>query len=192
MTTLTRDQIGAYASQAGFTGDNLNIAVAVALAESGGNPASHNAVPPDDSYGLWQINMLGSLGAPRRKQFGITNNAQLLDPATNAKAAHIIYTQSGWHAWTTYTSDKYKQFLKPVSSTAITLAANTTDTSSTDSGFLGIPGAINGIGQNLFNAAANLTGAIIAVVFIILGVLFLTRKQTGEAVGTIAKTAVKL
>lgn len=184
--TLSRDQIGTLAKNAGFTGNDINIAVAVALAESGGDPNSHNTTPPDDSYGLWQINMYSGLGAPRRKQFGITNNAQLFDPATNAKAAHIVFTGSGWHAWTTYTSNKYKDFL---GTDNITLAADTTSTS-TDSGFLGIPGAIQAVGENVFKAASNFTGILVAVVLLIAGILILSRKQTGEAVGKIAKTVV--
>src|SRR4051794_8716603 len=103
MPTLSADAIRQYASAAGFSGNDLDIAVAVALAESGGNPKAHNATPPDDSYGLWQINMLGKLGPDRRKRFGLTSNDQLYDPATNAKAARIIFQGSGWSAWTTYT-----------------------------------------------------------------------------------------
>jgi hypothetical protein len=49
-----------------FTPADAVVAVAIALAESGGNPAAHNPVPPDDSWGLWQINMRGHLGPVRR------------------------------------------------------------------------------------------------------------------------------
>lgn len=83
-------------------------AVAVALAESGGNERAHNAVPPDDSYGLWQINMLGSLGPARRTQFGITSNEQLYDIATNAKAmAAISSGGTNWKPWSTFQGARY-------------------------------------------------------------------------------------
>lgn len=116
--TLSVGQIAGYAAKAGFTGKDLSIAVAVALAESGGNPRAHNGKAPDDSYGLWQINMLGSMGPERRKRFGIASNDELYDPTVNAKAAYSIWRQSGWGAWTTYTSGKYKEPLKEIESGA--------------------------------------------------------------------------
>lgn len=112
MANLSKEQIAMYASSAGFTGDNVKIAVAVAMAESGGNPRAHNPVPPDNSYGLWQINMLGSMGPARRKQFGLSSNADLFDPAKNAKAAFAISSGgSNWKPWSTYTNGAYKKYL---------------------------------------------------------------------------------
>jgi hypothetical protein len=112
MATLTDAQIAGYAKNAGVTGDNLALAVAIALAESGGNPAAHNPVPPDNSYGLWQINMIGNLGPTRRKEFGISTNDALFDPAVNARA---MFKVSGggqnWRPWTTYTSGKYRVYM---------------------------------------------------------------------------------
>lgn len=78
--------------KAGFTGDRLRTAFAIVMRESGGNPAAHNTNTGtgDNSYGLAQINMLGGLGPSRRKQFGISSDAQLLDPATNARAMYAL------------------------------------------------------------------------------------------------------
>ncbi len=104
---LTPGQIATYALGAGFSGSDAITAVAIALAESGGNVNAHNNRPPDDSYGLWQINMLGSLGPNRRKQFGISSNEALYDPATNAKAAKMVKDGQGWTAWSVYKSGKY-------------------------------------------------------------------------------------
>src|SRR5215831_6757861 len=58
-------------ASAGFHGQGLDTAVAVAMAESGGHPTSHNtnAGTGDNSYGLFQINMLGSLGPARMQQY---------------------------------------------------------------------------------------------------------------------------
>lgn len=98
--------------QAGGSPAQAPVAAAIALAESGGNPQSHNAVPPDNSYGLWQINMLGSMGPSRRSQFGLSSDAQLFDPLTNAKAAVAISNNgSNFHPWSTFTNGAYKAHL---------------------------------------------------------------------------------
>lgn len=109
---MSPSEIAVYASGAGFSGSALPIAVAIAMAESSGNPQAHNPRPPDDSYGLWQINMYGSLGPARRAQFGLSSNSDLFDPATNAAAAFAI---SGGGAsftpWSTYTNGAYRRYL---------------------------------------------------------------------------------
>lgn len=78
--------------RAGFKGDRLKTAFAIVMRESGGNPRAHNTnrATGDDSYGLAQINMLGSMGPARRRQFGLTSDAQLLDPLTNARAMYRL------------------------------------------------------------------------------------------------------
>lgn len=111
-SVISDAQIAGYAKAAGFTGDNLAKAVAVALAESSGNVNAHNPVPPDNSYGLWQINMLGSMGPARRKQFGLSSNEELFNPATNAKAAFAIAGGGkNFRPWSTYTSGKYLGYM---------------------------------------------------------------------------------
>jgi hypothetical protein len=90
---------------------NPQIMAAIAMAESRGNPKAHNVVPPDNSYGLWQVNMFGKLGPARRKQFGITSNEQLYDPVINARAAAKILATEGPGAWSTYTNGDYKNYL---------------------------------------------------------------------------------
>jgi len=112
MSTLSPERIARYAHDAGFRGQDLTIAVAVALAESGGDPRAHNATPPDNSYGLWQVNMLGAMGPERRREFGLDSNAELFDPAENAKAANRISGDGrSWTPWSTYTSGAYKRHL---------------------------------------------------------------------------------
>src|SRR5882672_1443020 len=75
--------------QAGGPAITAPVAAAIGLAESGGNPTAHNgnAGTGDDSYGIMQINMLGSLGPSRRAQFGLSNNTDLFDPLTNMRVA---------------------------------------------------------------------------------------------------------
>lgn len=76
----------------GLTPENARLAGAVGWVESKGDATAHNtnAATGDDSYGYWQINMLGAMGPERRKQFGISSNDQLFDPQTNARAMAIL------------------------------------------------------------------------------------------------------
>jgi hypothetical protein len=76
----------------GFKGSSLKTAWAVVMRESRGNSNSHNKTSStgDNSYGLFQINMIGNLGEIRREKFGIKSNAELLDPVTNAQAAFYM------------------------------------------------------------------------------------------------------
>jgi hypothetical protein len=189
MAALTRSQVSEYASRAGFTGDDLNIAVAIAKAESGWNPQSHNSKPPDDSYGLWQINMLGSMGPERRKQFGITKNTDLYDPQTNANAARTVYKNAGnkFTPWTTYTSEKYKSFLSETSGDS----SGVTPATAQANPVLGVGSALNALGDTIFKSLANVAGIIVAVVILVVGFLLISRNQLpAGAVGNVVKKVV--
>ena len=110
---LSADQIQAYAQNAGFTGYDLQMAVAIALAESnGGDPNAYNpevAAPGgtprgQGSYGLWQIYL------KMHPEFAGQN---LYDPQTNANAAYSIYSKAGgFDPWSTYTSGKYTAYMQ--------------------------------------------------------------------------------
>jgi len=89
--TLAAGQIYDYARSAGFPPDTAVKMVAIALRESGGRTEAYNGKPPDDSYGLWQINMLGTMGDQRLKAFGISDASELFNPATNAHAAYVLW-----------------------------------------------------------------------------------------------------
>src|SRR5208282_634628 len=56
-TNLSASEIAGYASAAGFSGPDLQVAVAVALAESSGNPSAIGDLTLGVSVGLWQINL---------------------------------------------------------------------------------------------------------------------------------------
>lgn len=106
----------ALAKAAGFTPDQAVVMGAISQAESSGNSNSYNGVGRDNSYGLWQINMIGSLGTERDALFkklipGYTNRNDLFDPWKNAQAAKIIYNQQGPSAWSTYSSGAYRPYL---------------------------------------------------------------------------------
>lgn len=102
--------------EVGFRGQSLKEAWAIVMRESTGRPLAYNGNQStgDSSYGLFQINMIGSLGPDRRDKFGITANRELFDPVTNAKAAY--YMSNGgenWSAWEPYNGGhKEKGFRK--------------------------------------------------------------------------------
>lgn len=174
------------ADSVGF-GLSSNVAAAIAMAESGGNPNAHNSVAPDDSYGLWQINMRGKLGPDRRKRFKIADNKALFDPKINARAAFTIYSDAGnsFSPWTTYTRDTYKKYLKQdlghvgEAGDAIKDAAGDVKDA--------VPNAINAFGQTLFKTTSNLTGIAIAGILLTLGVIILLRSQISSAAKTLVK-----
>lgn len=92
ITEFTPTELADMLELVGFKGKSLKTAWAVAMRESRGHSGSHNKTSStgDNSYGLFQINMLGSLGEIRREKFGIKSNAELLDPVTNAQAAFYM------------------------------------------------------------------------------------------------------
>jgi hypothetical protein len=86
----------------GFKGQSLKYAFAVAMKESHGNALSYNGNTHtgDHSYGLFQINMIGSMGADRRAKLGLAYNAELLNPVKNAQVAfHMSAGGKNWSAW---------------------------------------------------------------------------------------------
>ncbi len=87
MTTLTGGQVAGYARKAGFKQPALSLAVAVAYAESNFNTEAKN--PGSTATGLWQI--LAS--HPEFKGWDLT------DPMVNARAAKILWDQSGFKPW---------------------------------------------------------------------------------------------
>lgn len=118
---LTPGQLITVARRAGFSPNRTTagypqdvLFAAIALGESSGDVFAHNdnAATGDNSYGLWQINMLGSLGPARRKQFDLKNNEQLWHPDTNAKAAYAI-SNKGRNPlpWSAFTSGSYARFI---------------------------------------------------------------------------------
>jgi hypothetical protein len=114
--SLSQAEIYTLAKSVGLNDSRAKVAAAVAMAESGGDPNVHNTKPPDDSYGLWQINMIGGNGPERRKQFGISTNDALYNPTTNAKAMASISQDGGnFSAWSTYTTTdpkrSYRRFM---------------------------------------------------------------------------------
>jgi hypothetical protein len=102
----------------GFEGRDLKEAWAVAKKESNGRPLAYNGnrKTGDNSYGIFQINMIGNLGPARLEKFGLNSNKELLNPVTNAEIAFRM-SRGGedWTAWkglTPRTQDLMEQFPK--------------------------------------------------------------------------------
>lgn len=112
---MNAQDIAGYAAAAGFSGDALRIAIAVAMAESSGNPLAHNTRGADDSYGLWQINMRGALGPQRRAAYGLVSNNDLYEPMTNARIAFSLSNGgSNWMPWGAFTNGSYRRYLPAI------------------------------------------------------------------------------
>jgi hypothetical protein len=114
MATLSPVEIHTLARRAGFSHDREEavIATAIALAESSGDPRAHNDKPPDDSYGLWQINMIGDLGPDRRRRLGLSRDEELFDPPTNARAARLIFLEGkSFTPWSTFKNGAFEDHL---------------------------------------------------------------------------------
>ena len=113
---LSITQIAGLASLAGFSGQDLSTAVAVALAESGGDPSAYNpekaagATEGHGSFGLWQIYLTAH---PEYQGVNLT------DPQTNANAAYATYAQAGnsFRPWSTFKSGAYLAYMDQVTAT---------------------------------------------------------------------------
>lgn len=115
---LSALELKALLYKVGFRGKDLVEAWGTAMKESTGRPFAHNrnSNTGDNSYGLFQINMIGSLGPARLKQFELQNNKDLFDPYTNAKIAFEMSNGgkdwSAWHGITETTKSWMKKFPK--------------------------------------------------------------------------------
>lgn len=95
LAALSVEQTYAYARQAGFDEALARQMVAIAQRESTLNPDLVGTLANNErSYGLWQINWNNSGVRQRLQSAGITSPDQLLDPATNARAAFALYNNN--------------------------------------------------------------------------------------------------
>ena len=101
---MTRTQIANAMAQAGWPNKAIPLGVAVALAESGGNPnaTNHNRNGSTD-YGLFQINSIHK---------SILASGTWSNPVDNAKMALRVYREAGnsWRPWVAYKSGSYRKF----------------------------------------------------------------------------------
>lgn len=105
-TSLTDSQLVELLKAVGFKGKGLRMAWAIAKTESNGRPFAFNGNTKtgDSSYGIFQINMIGTLGPDRREKLDLNLNAELFSPVTNAEA--VFYMTKGGTDWTSWSSYK--------------------------------------------------------------------------------------
>ena len=92
---------------AGFSGQRLREAWAIGMRESGGHSNSYNPnrSTGDNSYGLFQINMIDDLGPQRDAKFkqyvkGYTGYDSLFDADVNIRAMKYMSQRGGnWSSW---------------------------------------------------------------------------------------------
>ena len=91
----------AYRSALSQYGWDVNMAVAICKAESGGNT---HALSYTGDRGLMQINWIHA---------DMVGNdlSKLYDPTTNISVAWKIYSANGWHAWSTYLNGAFLRYL---------------------------------------------------------------------------------
>ena len=118
-TSLTDIELVWLLEAVGFEGQDLKEAWAIAKKESNGRPLAFNGnkLTGDNSYGIFQINMVDSLGEDRRTKFDLDHNADLFNPVKNAQIAmHMSNGGSDWTSWhigkDAYTSTSGKHYAK--------------------------------------------------------------------------------
>jgi len=118
---MTIGEVITIAKKAGFTGNGLITAVAIAMAESALNPQATGDVNLQTakwgpSVGLWQIRTLTPAYLYLEP---IRNINKLYDPLENAKAAFAI-SKGGtdFGPWSTFVYQQYKNFTDQVNNAA--------------------------------------------------------------------------
>jgi len=101
-TSLTDLELKELLSLVGFKGKDLVVAWAVAKKESNGRPLAFNGnhKTGDSSYGMFQINMIDTLGPDRRTKFDLESNAELFNPVKNAEI--VFYMTNGGEDWSSW------------------------------------------------------------------------------------------
>ena len=102
---LNAQAIAAIAYRVGWRGKDIDIAVAVAKAESGWNPKATNLNSNASvDYGLFQINSIHQ---------AILAGGNWADPEDNARMAYKVWSDAGkqWGPWVTYWRGTYKKYL---------------------------------------------------------------------------------
>lgn len=108
---LNRKELKHMLSLVGFKGQQLKEAWAIAMRESEGKPTAlnKNRHTGDNSYGIFQINMIDNLGPARREKFSLKNNEELFNPVKNAKIAyHMSQGGKNWSSWHGMNTDAQK------------------------------------------------------------------------------------
>ena len=99
-TQLSEKELDSILRQAGFSGYGLKMAKAIVFYESTNRPMALNK--SSNCYGLFQINMTGSMGPNRREKYGLKSNEDLYNPLISAQIAYQMSDRgNNWSAWST-------------------------------------------------------------------------------------------
>jgi len=207
-----------YLHAAGFSGADLQTAIAIAKAESGMNPKAKGGPNTNGTYdwGLMQINDVHK-----------PSDAVKTEPYANAQAAFRIYKAAGskFTPWSTFANGAYKANMEFARQSVVALQSAgpkyerdliagknpgsngnpiTLDPPGSDGGLSSIPGVsalsdgvskaigsgINAVNDQIGKVAGNALTITVAIVFLVLGVVILLRSAvTGGVIG-IAKKAL--
>lgn len=198
MATVTPGALAAaYAHNAGFSGNDLIIAVAIAYAESGcqmvrGGPNDNGTY----DWGIWQINDVNKPSMSTRNS-----------PVANARAAHVLYKNRGnnFTDWSTFKDGTYRKHMQEARGAVMQLQTNGPAWERSvvanapmlpDSKDHPLDTAIIDGVQNLANPAGkiaefagklfgNFTAFVLALVLFILGIVILLRKPIGSVAGAL-------
>jgi len=148
MANLTPQDIAQYAYNAGFRGQDLIYAVAIALRESAGDTKAYNPEnaagtrPGSGSRGLWQI-----YGQAHPEY----NDDSVYDPAKNAAAAFSVYKAAGnrFTPWSTWNNGSAKSLSMTLGSFPESVLASAAATAQ------GIAGSVSKIGDNAVTQGVN-------------------------------------
>lgn len=105
---LSREEVATLAYRAGFRGQALTEAVAIAQAESGLVPDVYNG---SCCTGLWQIHRVNMPMEDAK------------DPAKNAAKAFEMWQRSGWRPWEVYTTGAYRKYMTDAAAAVATQEA---------------------------------------------------------------------
>jgi len=103
-------QLVTLARGAGWTGNNIPIAGAVAMAESSGRTDVVNFL---GCVGPWQVYQ--KVHAKAHPEW---TTEWLKNPVNNAHAAYTIWQGQGWQGWSTYTNGAYKKYMASATAAA--------------------------------------------------------------------------
>lgn len=109
---LSDSELISILKKAGFTGNGLRMAWAIAFHESTNRPFALNKA--SNCYGLFQINMNGAMGPDRRAKYELDADTDLFDPYVNAAIAFDMSNGgTRWTAWEAYSLAKKTVFSFP-------------------------------------------------------------------------------
>jgi hypothetical protein len=166
-SVLSAGQLASLASAAGWTGNDIVIAVAIALAETGGKNERSIKANSNGTYdwGPWQVNDVNN-----------PTEAEKTNPASNAEKAHAIFLSQGWKAWSTYNSGAYLTHMTEAAAGA-KQPLNSFDVPNVAPSIPNVyQGITDAITTELSTIFGNIAAVLLALVLLVIGVLLVLEK----------------